>query len=523
MEAGHIQMTRILTVLFAVSWMIACEAAEQSVRVATCELEGIPDTTAAAAPSEEDWQALRQIAANLKPTDAEVIVMHGLPDRQVAKRLAVLLKPGSYHVAFHGAFTKNGPNSPSVGPAITVFTRKQPFASRAVEWRTAGRIDWPGGFAFVGLHSGTNTLCVYVTHLPGEPAQPQDYEGPLMSRRRDLAAQYLVHHANWMTGTLSNQLVTALITGDFIADARGTHTEGTVRILRQAGFRMALPAANSSRGAKAEPEDSSPPLLTSLLARNAELISTTLVSGRRGSSQGIATYEVAPAPTPGGSPGAASALATAGAGAGNRPVAARVVALDNSLIWIWVGGITALSMAILFAVWFTRRTFSAAGILGRRSNNAVVLDLGAYHHTAHEPFAFPPTHGESFSTSTAEAGGTQSALWQDRAVQGDSRSRALPGAFARRLRPQLSRLLRDRLIAWLHFQRHALLASHEVGTQQVLQLENRLQEIQGQFQTRLRGREDRIVELERDLATKEKLIRDLLRAQVRLADEERRG
>jgi hypothetical protein len=510
-------MTRILTVLIALSWMIAHGAADQSsILVATCELEGLRGSETSA-PSDEDWQALRQIATNLKPTDAEVIVAHGLPDRQMAKRLAVLLKPGSYHVAFHGSFNKSGPNSPTVGPPITVFTRKQPFASRAVEWRTTGRIDWPGGFAFVGLHSGTNTLCVYVTHLPGEPALRADNENPLMARRRDLAAQYLVHHANWIANTLSNQLVTALITGDFITDPRGSRDEGAIRILRQAGFRMALPASGASKAGGTDEEPASS-LLTALLARNADLISTALLADRKGSGLEIATYEVAPAPTAGGSPFPYSPPSLAAA----RPVAAKVVTLDSSLVWLWVGGITALSLAILFSVWFLRRTFSAAGILGRRSNNAVVLDLGPYHHTPNEPFAFPPERGESYSTSTAEAGGTQAALWQTRAIQAEQRARQMAGLFTNGLRPQLSRLLRDRLIAWLHFQRHALLTSHEAGTNQVLQLETRLQEIQGQFQGRLRNREERIAELERDLRVKEKMIRDLLRAQGRLADEETR-
>jgi len=53
----------------------------------------------------------------------------------------------------------------------------------------------------------------------------------------------------------------------------------------------------------------------------------------------------------------------------------------------------------------------------------------------------------------------------------------------------------------------------------VLELEERLQKIQGQFQERLQTREQRIAELEREILAREKVIRDLLRAQVRIANE----
>ena len=86
------------------------------------------------------------------------------------------------------------------------------------------------------------------------------------------------------------------------------------------------------------------------------------------------------------------------------------------------------------------------------------------------------------------------------------------------LMPHLGRLMRERLIAWLSSQRGQLLTSQEVGTEQVLELEERLQRIQTQFQERMQTREERISELEQEILAKEKIIRELLRAQVRLAN-----
>jgi hypothetical protein len=489
---------RILSVALAFLGVIFQAAA--SIRMATYDLEELAAIPAEATPSEEELKPLRQVAANLKPLDAEVIVLHGIPDRATARRLAGLLKPANYHVALHCAFHQQGASSPVLGPSITVLTRKQPFAARAMDWRATGPIDWPGGFGFVGFHAGTNSVCVYVAHLPGEPAADADREHPLMARRRELASQYLIHHANWLTSTLSNQLVSALITGDFIADARGTRSESSVRILKQAGFRMALA---SSLGGKANPgtDGPTPPSrLTVLLARNAELISTAQVSSRKTAAPSLANYEIAPQPTP------AEPLAAA-SGAAARPVPARVVALDNSIVWLWVSGIAALCMASLFSVWLIRRTFSAAGILGRRGNGAV-LSLSPFRA---DPFVVPRQASEDNFVSEREA------FWREQAEKADRQNRqaALLGDT---LRPQLSRFLRERLVAWLSFQRRALLASHEAGTQQVLALEARLHHVQGQFQDRLRSREERIADLEQEIRAKEKIIRDLLRTQVRLAN-----
>jgi hypothetical protein len=491
---------RILSVALACFFGVLFHA-NASIRVATYDLEGLAAIPAEATPSEEELKPLRQAAANLKPLDAEVIVLHGIPDRSTARRLAGLLKPASYQVALQCSFRQQGASSQMIGPPITVLTRKQPFAAQSMDWRSTGPIDWPGGFGFVGFHSGTNSVCVYVAHLPGEPAVDADREHPLMARRRELASQYLVHHANWLTSTLSNQLVSALITGDFIAEARGTRSEGAVRVLQQAGFKIALP---SSLGIKAGPLPESPvtpPQLTALLARNAELISTSQVSSRKTAALALATYEVALVPTRPVDPVTVMAP---------RPIAARVVALDNSIIWLWVGGIVALCMASLFSVWLIRRTFSAAGILGRRGNSAVVLNLSPFQGR-NEPYAVPRQTGESYSASTTDA------LWEDQLGQTERRTRRAAW-LSDTLRPQLSRLLRERLVAWLSFQRRALLTSHEAGTQQVLELETRLRQVQGQFQDRLRSREERIVDLEQEVRAKEKIIRDLLRTQVRLAN-----
>ena len=55
---------------------------------------------------------------------------------------------------------------------------------------------------------------------------------------------------------------------------------------------------------------------------------------------------------------------------------AKIVALDESILWIWVGGIVALSTACLFSVWLIRRQLGTLPGIGVNLNGAFFF-LGA--------------------------------------------------------------------------------------------------------------------------------------------------
>ena len=79
----------------------------------------------------------------------------------------------------------------------------------------------------------------------------------------------------------------------------------------------------------------------------------------------------------------------------------------------------------------------------------------------------------------------------------------------------LVRLMREKIFQRLSSQRAHLIDSHVAGTMQVLELEERLEKIQSQFQARLTAREQRVAELEKELAAKDNFIRELLKAQAK--------
>jgi hypothetical protein len=427
--------------------------------------------------------------------------------------LAGFFKPATYHVAHHSVFKRGfGSNAVVVGPPITILSKKQPFMARSMEWKATGQIDFPAGFAFAGFPSATNSFCVYVAHLPADaPSNAQTSADPqVLARKRELAAQYLAHHANWLGSTLTNQATSFFIAGDFLSDPKAARAEGAVRILQQAGFKSATPSLSRGRRPPVSDEDvDSQPALTASLARNADFVTAPQVLFRKTFAQPIVAYDLNLS---------ASVAAVASNPQGpSGPVAARVVAVDEGIIWLWVGGIGALSMTILFAVWLIRRAAVSAGMFGRRANDAVVFDMGAFPGASGR-HSSSRTEAESFSGSTTDAASQQAILWRTRAMRAEDRANQAAAVMRSGLMPQLGRLMRERLIAWLSSQRGQLLTSQEVGTQQVLELEERLQRIQTQFQERMQTREERISELEQEILAKEKIIRELLRAQVRLAN-----
>jgi hypothetical protein len=127
--------------------------------------------------------------------------------------------------------------------------------------------------------------------------------------------------------------------------------------------------------------------------------------------------------------------------------------------------------------------------------------------------AVKPGRATGFSESTTASSNTPHGLWQPPPSGGESQSETTAEARSG-LIPHLSRLMREKLFVWLSSQRTQLLDSHETGTKQVLSLEERLERIQGRFQHRLIAQEQRIAELEKDVQTKEKIIRSLPKVQT---------
>jgi hypothetical protein len=147
--------------------------------------------------------------------------------------------------------------------------------------------------------------------------------------------------------------------------------------------------------------------------------------------------------------------------------------------------------------------------VGRQPGDSVVLELSHGSPRVAE-LANAGADLSSFTGAVTETTTGQTASWPARAQLDSGRAELTERA---RLMPHLSRLMREKLFVWLSSQRSRLLDSHETGTRQVLSLEERLERIQGQFQQRLIAQEERIAELEKEIQTKEKIIRSFHKLQ----------
>ena len=471
-------LMRHFSLLAALTWALLNPAvAAPAVRIATSDTDGWEAGPGETSLSDSDLRRLRQTAASLKQIEADILILHGIPDPQTARRLASLLKPASYSVALHTVFRANGTNGPVIGPSISILSRRQPSLARAMDWRATGQIDLPGGFAFASFTSATNTLCIYAVHLPDETAL-ESSAAPAV-RKRELAAQYLAHHANWLVATLTNQPPSFFVAGDFVVTS--ATTENAVRILQRAGFKD----AGTSSSAKPRPSSGpgADPTFATLLVRNADFRPAPRAPTGQSASLAPVVYDLTPRLTP----------------PPTTPVAAQRIASTTPGVnpWPWFVGGAALVSVVVLGILISR--------LRRRTKSLAVT--------------FQPARAKE----SAAVESTGAAHWQSRAARAEQRAEQAQTVIRAGLLPRLTELMRERLIAWLSAQRSGLIASHQAGTEQMVELEERLQRLQGHFHGQLQTRDERIASLEQEIAAKERLIEELLRAQAQLDTSGHRG
>ena len=473
----------IVSISLALLCAFSSGAHAQPIRILTAQADGLDVTSGELPPTDAQAGRLAQIADALRPADADLVVIDGIPNRSHALKLAALFRPTIYQLAVFSTFPNTNANRPAP-VSTTILSKRQPFGARSAEWRATGQIELPGGFAFAGFRSGTNAFCFYAADLPGDGVSSLNAAGdPLASRKRELAAQYLAHHIQWLGSTLSNQFTAFCVIGDLVTDPKNGHLENAGRTLQQSGFGAWLAPTGS------EPGSPTPSPYTALLARNASLQSAPTVLAQRTLRQPVCVYEI----SPGGRPGTIAA----GSLGGKNQKSARAPGL--MVLSIWVGIILSVC-AVTVGIWWTlRRGNPGSSVFRPAESSQLILDVDE---------APPGPVGETGPLRV------EAEMSQARALDAEQRVEETHADVRAGLLQRMPALLRDHLVAWLAAQRGKLLASHDSGVHQVLELEERLQRIQGGFQEQLRSRDQRITELEQEIQAKEKLIRKLLLARV---------
>jgi len=561
-------MRRIAVLLF---WLAAGELAgfAQQFRVATWQVSRVPSVSAGASVSPADEQRFEEMARALESTDADVIILYGVAHSEPAKKLAGLFKQRKYALAQHTVFRHGGPQGPVINQPVTIFSRRERFASKNIEWNFTGRIDLPGGFGFSVFRFGQNVVCLYVAGLPGSLTNGVSAgDGKYFARKRNYAAQFLATHSSWLAGTYTNPVVATYLTGDFQVATKGPVTDDCIKLLDAAGFRILVPG---------QPLDKSTVSVTNCLemdrvqdpvfTRGVEFIASrqinrpspeypivvcdlTLkppaaaakVGGPAGARPAAAKKPApaalqpelllpAPIPAPAApvAPAVAEALPDLAMASSNPPAAPTSVSTNVSAgsatgskpsmlaaspanppvfqswgrHWLWWLAAGAFGVGLMLAPRHRRRRREVAPSDSRRANAAVYLEIRAPGRNT--PDATAAVEGTLLRQASTATGHAEEAHWR---IGGGSEK---VEAMQARLMPHLRQLMREQVVSWLSRQRATLLKSHELGTQQVLDLQAQLERVKRQFQERMLSQQQRIAELDSALRTKEKLILDLLR------------
>jgi hypothetical protein len=520
----------------------------QPFRVVTWQVDALPPAKEGATNTPADEQRYTDVASTLGATDADVIVLYGVPDSDSGRKIAGLIKTKKFSLSHHAAFRHGGSRNTVAGAPVAILTRRQRMAGKTVEWSHTGRIDLAGGFAFTVFRHGPTAFCLYVATLPGALTNGvSGTDGKYFARKREYAAEYLSHHATWLATTYTNEGVATYVTGDFQLAPKGPVNDRCAKVLEAAGFRALSPGTAT---------DKSPTSITNsaaldrvqdpIFTKGVEFVASRQIT-RPAPEHAIVVCDLtfktpavarpatpakaAPAPAAGPAPApialvdaparpptrsttpapkpAAPVVGTSTSKTASLPVAATAgvsapgLPLNSGRIWIWTAG-SALALSLLG--WWIRARASAQRLAAVATPKKISAPHFLELQTSEAVQAPAMPEASVLRESSTATGQTDRVPWDDPAV----RPGGAPG-YAR-MTPHLRQLMRDVVVAWLSRQRTHLLESHERGTEQVLELQAQVERIKVQFQERLRSQQQRIADLDAALRGKEKVILDLVRA-----------
>lgn len=104
--------------------------------------------------------------------------------------------------------------------------------------------------------------------------------------------------------------------------------------------------------------------------------------------------------------------------------------------------------------------------------------------------------------------------WRRRALEAEARAEQAQAALKASLLPQLAQSLKEAVVQGLAAQRTELLQAQQAAAAEINALVHRLDELKVPMQDRLRSYEERIGELEKDLAERNEENRELLKMKI---------
>lgn len=557
-------MRTILAVLLVIG-LAAVPGRAQQFRIATWQVADVlmPKSTNVAAAVEP--ARIAEIANTLSSADADAIILYGITDGQVLKRIAESMKPKKYSVGIHSVFRQNGNRGPVVGQPFGILTRRDKMTAKNIEWNVTGRIEMPGGFTFATMRHGNGAVCLYVANMPGSLTNGVgSADGGYFSRKRNYAAEFLTHHATWMATTYTNQPFATYLTGDINLVSKKPVKDDCAPLLEKAGFRpVPVGVAQDTTTFAVTNGPLFSRVFDPVFTRNVDFMATRQVAVpapdqplviceitlKPSGSASVAKparllapkpkpepiEELPPvAPVPAPAPvqvAAATPTPVPVAPLAASPLPAPVQAKTNVVSTDAASPVLA-GRALSIQPWFW--PVVAGGALGliavivlnaraaKRRPTAIALGRPMFVEMSSSPRSSrtmaESARGAVLSEPTTATDNAHNGVWQTSSVRLGTPESGPSKDVRAGLVPHLRQLMREKLFLWLSNQRSQLIDSHETGTAQVLGLEERLGKIRDQFQDRMIAQEQRIAEMDRELQEKEKLLNESRKAKPQNGD-----
>ncbi|HVR37150.1 MAG TPA: hypothetical protein VMS21_15005 [Methylomirabilota bacterium] len=467
-------LCRLLAVVALWAATLAAANGEMRLRVTTWNLE---DRAGERGPSRgARARALAEAADALRNAGPDVGLLQGIHSEAEARQVAAGMG-ADFRVNVCSAFP-DGANGASPRNQVAILSTMDAFSARVEGWMSGGGGGALSGFAFAAFREGTNVLCLYSAHLPGR--------GRPGTAGTEEAITHLIRHAAWVEEKLPNLSLSFVVGGGFPAEIGGVHARWS-RLFVEHGFVDMGSRAASGAGLEGQ------------------VIGVPVFLGRGVRVEGA----VAAGPAAPFFHGALAAEVRT-VGASNETEGVSGMARVLAMVWTQVASVRGLLVAGGgIGVWVLWRV--AVRIRRRRQ---------PWQSVDFRNFGGRQTYfgGAGGAKAPAMVVTGESKGWQQRALVAEDQAQEAKALVRAGLLPQLAQLMRDKVFRALVSQRATLLETQQTGVAQLNEMEQRLRRVQSQFEERLKAYEERIAELEGEVAMKDRETRNLLGEKLELSE-----
>jgi endonuclease/exonuclease/phosphatase family metal-dependent hydrolase len=492
----------ILLILFGL--LLATHSDAEPVRVATWSLHGLVNDKNDSQVLGGEEERLRELATVLTKADLDIIILQQVPNKIACQKLADHLKPGQYQVAVCSEFP-DGTGRDNRHHQVAILSRQPALAVWSDKWKSVNSVDASRGYVFAAVQHGNKVVGVYSLELKDNAVNGHvDLGTQLNILQRERAAEQLVRDIGSISQRFKSTIDAFIVAGNFNTDPEDGLfvSENTLHLFEEAGFSNAFQRLPSEHRVTALGEGGAfAATLVYVLGKNVAFASNPKVLSTQmaGSAPMVVDLDVQTTPI----------------AVGTVPSASPFPGQRNT--WL-MAGLVALLSVFCFLLWRLTRGGAETALVPAKLPNPDSVASIITCPSCEEPIAVAPDASGALQPKLlADVTGESS---QQEGLKELKPGEKATASLREKLIPHLARLMMNKLVRALIFQRRDLLETQRKAATQMNQLEERLNKLPPRMKGRLRAYERRIAELEKDLADKGEENRELIRAQIVLMKKE---